>query len=425
MVSRDLLIIAGLSVGACVAVGMAGGGLWYLLRRGSLRHQLLLATLLPVVAVSFAVAVNVRAMFLSSHDSGVVVIALSVALLLAAAGAWLITRPVLRGFSRIAEQVQHLVSESTTPVDLGGEDRGRDTAASAAPPSTESAAPPSADPPDQANSPDPPSPSASLSSERDLPAELARAVTDLDAARRTLREARERERAAERARRELVAFMSHDLRTPLAGMRALSEALEDGIVTDVPRALAHLRATVRRMSLLVDDLFALSRVQGPVDRQDRQQVSLAEVVHDVVTEAASTAAPAGVQLAVEVTPGDPLTVQGSSADLTRALANLVANGVRHTRPGAAVRICASRAASGAVQIEVVDQCGGIPDAHLTRVFDTGWRGSPSRGDDHGRAGLGLAIARGVVQSHSGQIGVHNTGDGCSFQVELPAGVKTG
>ena len=102
----------------------------------------------------------------------------------------------------------------------------------------------------------------------ELPQELAQLLADLATTRRTLAESRARERAAEASRQELVSFMSHDLRTPLAGLRALSEGLEDGVIADVPRALAHFRSTVARMTGLVDDLFALSRVQGGAGDQE-------------------------------------------------------------------------------------------------------------------------------------------------------------
>jgi signal transduction histidine kinase len=93
-----------------------------------------------------------------------------------------------------------------------------------------------------------------------IPEERAALLADLDATRRTLAETRSRQQAAEDARRELVSFMSNDLRTPLAGLRALVEGLEDGLITDVPAALGYMRTTVDRMSHLVDDLFELSRV---------------------------------------------------------------------------------------------------------------------------------------------------------------------
>jgi signal transduction histidine kinase len=390
-VLNDLPVIAALSVGACLLVGFAGVGLLRLMRGTSLRAQLQVTALLPVLAVAAAVALNVAAMFFSAHDSAVVAVALSIAVVLAAALAWLVTRPIRTGFQAVNDSVQALVDDSMVPLSLGEQARRRDQ------------------------------PPANRSTSADvLPAELATALADLSAARKSLADSREREQAAENARRELVSFMSHDLRTPLAGLRALAEGLEDGIVTDVPRALAQFRATVNRMSMLVDDLFALSRVQGQPENEQRRSVSLAEVVDDVVFEAAETARAADVVLAADVLPDDRLAVLGNHADLTRALTNLVANAIRHTGPGLGVRVRADRTAAGAVRVQVVDQCGGIPEPHLAKVFETGWRGSPARDGDDGGAGLGLAIARGVVRSHDGQIGVRNTGDGCAFELELPS-----
>jgi signal transduction histidine kinase len=252
------------------------------------------------------------------------------------------------------------------------------------------------------------------------PRELAQVLQDLAETRRTLAESRTRERAAERSRQELVSFMSHDLRTPLAGLRALTEGLEDGVIADVPRAMSQLRATVARMNVLVDDLFALSRVQGTRGAKPQTMVSLAELVSDVASESTASARTQGVRLEVDLPDDDRLAVLGSSDDLARALTNLTTNAIRHTDPGLVVRLEGRRAADGHVRIAVVDGCGGIPEASLARVFDAGWRGTPSRSGDDGGAGLGLAIARGVVDSHDGEISVRNVHGGCRFEVSLPA-----
>jgi signal transduction histidine kinase len=344
-----------------------------------------------VLAVSATVVINVRLMFLSPHDTAVVLIALSTAVALAVVGAWLVTRRVMAGFHRLGAGVDRLVADHDQQ------------------PSTDA---------QPGSRPEP-------TGDDSLPAELTAALADLAEARRAIAESRRRERAAEQARRELVSFMSHDLRTPLAGLRALSEGLEDGVIADVPRALSHLRTTVSRMTVLVDDLFALSRVQGTVDAKERRQVSLAEVINDVASEAAATAESARVDLSVDVAAGDRLAVLGNHDDLTRAFANLVANAIRHTDAGLGVFVRAGRADDGAIMVAVVDQCGGIPPEHLARVFDTGWRGNSSRTSADGGAGLGLAIAHGVVSSHDGRIEVRNTADGCSFEVELPSSAMAG
>jgi signal transduction histidine kinase len=380
---RDTVLILGLTLAACLVVGLAGAGLLHAVRRRSLRYQLTIATLVPVVAVAAAVVINVQFMFLSSHDSAVILVALATSLVLAVLGAYLVMRRIVSASRQVGAGLDQLVQDSSL------------------------ASTPAADPAD-----------GRIPSE--LPRELAQVVADLAATRRTLAESRARERAAEQSRQELVSFMSHDLRTPLAGLRALSEGLEDGVIADVPRALAHFRSTVARMTGLVDDLFALSRIQGAPETKTSRLVSLTEVINDVASEATATAAARSVRIDLEVPADDRLAVLGAPDDLTRALTNLVANAIRHTDPGMSVRLLGRRAEDGRVQVAVVDACGGIPEESLSRVFDTGWRGTPSRSGDDGGAGLGLAIARGVVQSHAGRIAVRNVAGGCRFEVDLPS-----
>ena len=377
----DIGQIVGLTVAACAAVGLAGVGALHLLRRRSMRQQLMLAMLVPVLAVVATVAVNVNYMFLSTHDSGVVLLALLLSSVLALVGAWAVLRHIMRALAHLDEGLHRLVTEAD-PALSDGTARGR--------------------------RPEPPA----------MPEDFSRLVTELDTTRQTLAELRDREQLAEQARRELVSFLSHDLRTPLSGLRALAEALEDGVITDVPRALGHLQATVDRMSGLVDDLFALSRVEGSTGAKVVAPVSLAEVVTDVASELGVTAAARQVVLVVELPDRDRLAVLGAADDLTRALANLVVNAIRHTDPGQRVRIQGRRATAGQVQLAVLDACGGIPTESLARVFDTGWRGTPAHHDEAG-SGLGLAIARGVVNSHRGRIAVSNVEGGCRFELDLP------
>ena len=386
---RDFVTIVALTLGACVVAGAVGAAALHAMRRTSLRYQLAVATLFPVAAVTATVVINVWLMFLSPHDSTVITIALVTAVPLAVLAAWWIIRRVARGSAELSAAVERIVADSERDRLLAVSSRSR---ADGAGPTAR------------------PAPSC--------PAELATVLAELDGTRHTLAEARQRQLAAENARRELVAFMSHDLRTPLAGLRALAEGLEDGVITDVPRALGHLRATVGRMSHLVDDLFELSRVQGsPTVRADTL-VSLTELIMDVSSESAGVARARQVGLDVDVPTGDRLAVVGSADDLARAMTNLVANAVRHTDSGQSVRVAGSRAEDGHVRVEVIDRCGGIPEENLARVFDVGWRGNEARSGEDG-AGLGLAIARGVVESHDGRIAVDNVSGGCRFAVDLP------
>ena len=230
--------------------------------------------------------------------------------------------------------------------------------------------------------------------------------------------ARRRESELEAGRRELVAWVSHDLRTPLAGMRAVTEALEDQ-VGDPARYLAQLRREVMRMSDMVDDLLALSRLQSPAIRLERVPVSLTDLVSDVLASAQPRAAAAGVRLVGTLVGAAEVTVPADARELTRAVDNLVANAIRHTPAGGAVEVRVGTA-DGVAVVEVQDGCGGIPEGDLPRLVEAGWRGSPARSPHPGGgAGLGLAIVRGVVDAHEGEIAVANVGAGCRFRLSVP------
>jgi signal transduction histidine kinase len=232
------------------------------------------------------------------------------------------------------------------------------------------------------------------------------------------REAGVRERALEASRRELVAWVSHDLRTPLAGLRAMAEALEDGVV-DVPAQVADFHSRIRRetdrLSGMVDDLFELSRIHAGTLQLHLDRVSLADLVSDAVASVSPAAAAKRVR--VRATPGAWPTVVGSDTELGRVVRNLLANAIRHTPSDGAVVVAAGADADGA-WLAVQDACGGIPADDLPRVFDVAFRGEAARSKDGG-AGLGLAIARGLVEAHRGQIAVQNVAPGCRFVVRLP------
>jgi signal transduction histidine kinase len=391
--NADQLIIAGVAVLTCCVTGALAFLALRLARRASIGVQVIIAVLAPTIAVAAAIAINVRLMFISAHDSAVMILALSVSSVLAAGLALLVSRRIVAGTARLTAGLSQL---------------------SEAPPSRHRA-------PDQADE------------QQRLPAELAHLLAELDSTRSRLAEARDREQAAQHARQQLVQHLSHDLRTPLAGLRALAEALEDDMITDVPQAMRQIRATVARMDSLVGDLFELSRVQGGPPERTHQLLSVTELITDLGEEAESTARRAGVRLIVEVPDSDRLAISGDADDLGRALGNLISNAIRHTapdndelrRPGTpadrppTVAIRAWRSEDGGVSVAVVDRCGGIPEAELSRVFEAGWRGDLSRSTPDG-AGLGLTIARGVVESHRGRIAVSNQTDGCRFDVELPA-----
>jgi signal transduction histidine kinase len=239
---------------------------------------------------------------------------------------------------------------------------------------------------------------------------------------------REQERRAEARRRELVAWVSHDLRTPLAGVRAMTEALEDGVVTDeatVRDYLHRIRSESDRMAGLVDDLFEMSRINAGALRLAMASVPLGDVVSDALASLEPVARAGGVRV-VAAEHGWP-TVSGSEPELSRIVSNLLRNAIRFTPYDGTVHV--SGGCNGdTAWLAVADTCGGIPDADLERVFDVAFRGEPARtpagpGRDGRRAGaagggLGLAIVRGLVEAHGGRVEVANTRDGCRFVVHL-------
>jgi signal transduction histidine kinase len=256
--------------------------------------------------------------------------------------------------------------------------------------------------------------------EMPLPAELEGLSRGLAEAHERLGQARAREQAFEASRRELVAWVSHDLRTPLAGLRAMAEALEDRVVVD-PREVDHYHSQIRieteRLAAMIDDLFELSKIHAGALRLSPRVVGLEDLIADVVASAAPVARAKRVRLTGSAVRGMPVLID--SAEFGRAVRNLVINAIRHTPPDGTIEIL-GELRSGVACVSVSDECGGIPLDDLPRVFDVAFRGESARTPDpSGGAGLGLSIARGIVEAHSGDISVLNTGPGCQFLITLP------
>ncbi len=378
-----MLTIVAITAGVCLGIAILGAVALRLVRARSLGWSIVVAALVPLLAVTASVVLNVQLMFISGHDSTAVSVALACASLIGVVLSFWLGR-------RIAQGSRHLTSALR---DLGSDAEARAGA------DRERAVPRDAQ-----------------------PGEMASLADELEATRDRLASAQQRASALEDSRRELVAFLSHDLRTPLAGLRALSEGLEDGVVEDRPEALRQMRQTVDRMTGLVGDLFELSRLHSaPASRPlARAMVSLVELTNDVTGELAAHARRRDVVLRLDSRGGeDRLAVRGNGDELARALTNLVGNAVRHTPPGGTVVVSAARADDGRIDVAVTDGCGGIPARDLERVFDVGWRATPERDATDAGAGLGLAIAKGVIEAHAGSIAVENVPGGCRFDVVLP------
>jgi signal transduction histidine kinase len=208
-------------------------------------------------------------------------------------------------------------------------------------------------------------------------------------------------------------------------MRAVLEALADGMVDDPETVQRYYRVAqqdIRSLSHLIDDLFDVSQIDAGGLQLDVAPNSIGDLISDTIERFSETARRQNVQLEGEVSPGtDP--VKMDAPRIGRVLANLTSNALRHTPAGGRVHLAARRPASGAsgVEVEVVDTGEGIRPEDLPFVFDRFYRGEKSRSRATGGAGLGLAIARGIVEAHGGSIRVESeAGHGARFVFVLPA-----
>ncbi len=366
------LIAATVTVVALVVAALA----LRLLRRRSIGAQIVALTSTTVLAVLIGAYAASRAMFISSHDLTALVV------VLAAAGAVAIVFGLVFG-ARLGAVSRTLADNARR---IGSEDAG--------PPSLP----------------------------RGVPSELARLAGELELAHARLDDARAREQALDASRRELIAWVSHDLRTPLAGMRAITEALEDKVVSDpetVARYLITLREEVDRLATLVDDLFELSRTQAGVLRLEFVRISLDDLVSDALASSQPVAAAKRVTLEGRIV-GPPAEVLVSAPEVLRALRNLLENAIRHTPNDGSVVVEAGldEAEPDWAFVSVRDSGGGVPENDLPRIFDVAYQRERAR-TPGGGAGLGLAIAKGFVEAHDGRLSVVNDDGGASFTVHLP------
>ena len=243
---------------------------------------------------------------------------------------------------------------------------------------------------------------------RDEVGELARAFNSM------ARELAE----VDRMRRDIVANVSHELRTPIGALQASLENLVDGVERVDRSALERMLGQVERLGTLVEQLLDLSKLESGAVPLERAAVPAAALLARVVAEWRPQADRREVELETAVGPAQ-LTVDGDAERLHQVLGNLVGNAIRHSPPGGRVLLRAS-GRNGVVRLEVEDAGPGIPAAEAERVFERFYRSDHARAASEGGAGLGLAIARWIVDLHEGEIRVEDADPhGCRVVVELP------
>jgi signal transduction histidine kinase len=343
----------------CVTVWLSGVVLRH---RTGVRRQAVLMSAIAAAALLVTVGLFVEMMFVSSHDAFFTVMAAVYCAALALWAGWVLSRRVLADVEAIGASLE-AVGEGRRDAVLTVE--GED--------------------------------------------EVARLAGQVEAMT-------ERLARTEAARNDLVAAISHDLRTPITSLKLLVEALDDDIVDDADRRayLAKLRTHVGALAALIDDLFELSRLQAGELRWTLEQVRLDELVEETVEAMRHD----GVARLVVDVPGDLSPARGAPEQIQRVLFNLIQNAIRHTPADGSVTVRASDAPAG-VQVEVVDTGSGIADGDRNRVFEAFFQGGAAR--SNGSAGLGLAISRAIVEAHGGRIWLEPSVEGTSVRFTLPTG----
>lgn len=236
-----------------------------------------------------------------------------------------------------------------------------------------------------------------------------------------LEAADKKQRELERMRADLIAWVGHDLQTPLASMRAIIEALKDGIVEEpetVQRYFQTAQHDIRSLSALIDDLFQMAQLDAGGIPLDRAESSLSDLVSDTLESFSELALRQNIKLEGDVDSNvDPVYMD--TQRIGRVLNNLIGNALRHTPAGGRVQVHVRRMASG-VEVAVSDSGEGIRAEDLPHIFESFYRGEKSRSRATGGAGLGLAISRGIVHAHEGEIKVQSeAGRGSQFTFTLP------
>ena len=373
--TTEVLVIVALNALACAVVTGALGLLALrLMKRSSFVVQLMLVALAAIVSVVGGMSAVATQMYVSTHDLGVFYSVAAVAGLVSLVMAAILGRTLVRDSRHLRSAAERLGRGDSLAADAGDAD----------------------------------APRHSTTEFSDLAGELA-------ATGARLAESRARERRVEESRRELIAWISHDLRTPLAGIRAMAEALEDGMVEDPARYYPRMRDQVDRLSGMVDDLFELSRIHSGTLRLALEPVALYDLISDTVAGFGPVAQAKSLDLRFAGETG--LTVLADPRELSRVVGNLVMNAIQHSPSGSPITVSVRERGDGGAVISVEDAAGGIPEQDIARVFEAGWRASEPRSP--GGAGLGLAIVQGIVAAHQGEVVVRNVPNGCRFDVLLP------
>jgi signal transduction histidine kinase len=254
--------------------------------------------------------------------------------------------------------------------------------------------------------------------------ELAHLSQTFNAMAISLQELDTQKRAVEQARRDLIAWVSHDLRTPLAAVRAMNEAVLDGVVSDpetIARYMTNTQREIQHLSHLIDDLFELAQLDSGYPRLAREKTSLSDLISDTISSVSARTSRQGIKLTSEIDHAiDPAYI--ASDKIQRVLYNLLDNAIHHTPIGGEI-ILSAHPIKDHLQVSVHNTNSHIAAADLPNIFQSFYRGEPSRAqtnDGYRGTGLGLAIAKGFVEAHGGKLWADSKPEqGTTFTFTLP------
>jgi two-component system sensor histidine kinase SaeS len=365
-----LFIFGGTTLGLSIAVARSGLPSWV----RSIRTQLMLISVIVAVLVVVNIGFVSYLMFISTHDLGLLLGLIIFSLGLSVMASLYLSQPTTRNLNEVINAVRHINAGNL-----------------------------------QANVP---------TASRDEVGELA---TAFNAMVHRLQESLERERGLERTRRELIEAVSHDLRTPLSSIRAMIESINDGVVTDdatVKRYLRTAQSEIENLSQLVNDLFEFSQIDAGLLQLHTDSVFLQQLIPDTVETMVAQAVSQRLSLSEEVEKELP-PITADSRRIQRVLYNLIQNAIRHTPADGSINVRATDTGD-AVEVQVSDTGEGIPADDLSKVFERSYRSERSRSRQSGGAGLGLSIAKGIVEAHGGRIWANSEpGKGSVFVFTLP------
>jgi signal transduction histidine kinase len=254
--------------------------------------------------------------------------------------------------------------------------------------------------------------------------EIAHLIRSFNAMAHDLQEVDEQKRQLEKTRRDLVAWVSHDLRTPLTSMRVMLEALADGVITDTATQSRYIHSTlseIEHLSRLIQDLFEMAQLDVGHLNLDYAQTPIADLISDTIGGLMPKAQHKNITLTGHVE-ADIDLIQVAPDKIQRVLKNLIDNAIKYSPNGEAVRVTACRKDKLYIQIDIHNTGVYIAEEVLPNLFESFYRGEQSRANTESErgTGLGLAIARGFVHAHGGEIWVESVPNkGTTFSFTIP------